>query len=154
MSRFTIGLLALSTLLADAAFAKPNFSGDWKMNASQSDFGQFPAPSSMTQKITHDDPSLKVVTKMATGNGDFDMEASYTTDGKESANQFGPNQMKSVLKWDGETLIVETKGQFGDSGFTLTDKWDLAAGGKTLTIRRHWASSRGEMDQKIVFDKQ
>lgn len=147
-------LLTLTALLATAAFAKPNFAGDWKMNAAKSEFGQFPAPSSMTQKITHEDPALKVATKMATDNGDFDMEASYTTDGKESTNQFGPNQMKSVLKWDGDILTAETKGRFGDNDFTLTDKWELSADGKTLTIRRHWASAMGEMDQKIVLDKQ
>lgn len=154
MSRFAIRFLTLTTLLAVAAFARPNFTGNWKMNASKSDFGQFPAPSAMTQKITHEDPSLKVASKMSTDNGDFDFESVYTTDGKECTNQFGPNPVKSTLKWDGDTLIIDSKGQFGDADFTMQDKWDLADEGKTLILRRHWSSSRGEMDQKIVFEKQ
>ncbi len=154
MLRRTTHLLALISLFALAAPAKPNFAGDWKMNSSKSEFGQFPAPSGWTQKITHEEPSLKLASKMSTDNGDFNMESSYTTDGKECTNQFGPNPMKSVLKWEEETLLFETKGQFGDNDFTLKDKWTLSPDGKTLTIQRHWASPRGEMDQKIVFDKQ
>ena len=154
MSRFAIRILSLITLVTLSAFAKPNFAGDWKMNASRSDFGQFPAPSAMTQKVTHEEPSLKVASKMSTDNGDFEFESVYTTDGKECTNQFGPNPMKSTLKWDGDTLVIDTKGQFGDNEFTMQDKWDLADEGKTLTLRRHWSSSRGEMDQKINFEKQ
>lgn len=154
MSRLSLRILTLFTLFTLSAFAKPNFAGDWKMNASKSEFGQFPAPSAMTQKVTHEDPSLKVASKMSTDNGDMEFESTYTTDGRECTNQFGPNPMKSTLKWDGDTLVIDTKGQFGDNDFTLQDKWDLSTDGKTLTLRRHWASSRGEMDQKIVFEKQ
>jgi hypothetical protein len=46
----TLAVLALAAL---PALAKPNFSGDWKLNASKSTFGQMPAPDSMTYKITH-----------------------------------------------------------------------------------------------------
>jgi hypothetical protein len=124
------------------------------LNAAKSDFGQFPAPSSMTQKATHDDPSLKVATKMATDNGDFDFESTYSTDGKETSNSFGPNPMKSVAQWDGDTLTIQTKGQFGDSEVTISDKWTLSEDGKTVTIQRHFASARGELDQKLILEKQ
>jgi ABC-type transport system substrate-binding protein len=147
-------LLTLAALLSALAFAKPNLAGDWKMNASKSEFGAFPAPSSMTQKIAHEDPSLKVAAKMSTDNGDMDFESVYTTDGKECTNQFGPNVIKSTVKWDGDTLVIDGKGQFGDNEVTIKDKWELSADGKVLTILRHWASSMGEMDQKLVFEKQ
>ncbi|MGO9242477.1 MAG: hypothetical protein ACLQBJ_16860 [Bryobacteraceae bacterium] len=143
--------LGLSVL---AAQAKPNFAGDWKLNATKSDFGQFPAPSSMTEKITHEEPSLKIAVKMSTDNGDLDFEASYKTDGTETSNQFGPNEMKSKGAWEGDTLVINTTGQFGDNAMTMKDKWELSADGKTLTIRRHWASNMGEMDQTIVLEKQ
>ena len=136
------------------AYAKPNFSGEWKMNAAKSDFGQFPAPSSMTQTVTHEDPALKVAMKMATDQGDMDFESNYSTDGKETTNTFGPSEMKSVAKWDGDVLVITTKGQFGDNEMTMTVKWELSADGKVLTINQHFVSSQGEMDQKIVLDKQ
>jgi len=135
-------------------FAKPDFTGDWKLNTSKSDFGQFPAPSSMTQKVAHQEPSLKLATKMATDNGDFEFEAAYTTDGKECTNQFGPNPMKSTAKWEGDILIIDTKGSFGDAEITINDKWALSADGKTLTLTRHFVSSQGELNQKLTLEKQ
>lgn len=143
-----LGLAGLS------AYAKPNFAGNWKLNTAKSDFGQFPAPSSMTQKIAHEDPSLKSAVKMATDNGDFEFESTYSTDGKETTNAFGPNEMKSVAKWEGDTLVIQTKGQFGDSEVAIQDKWEISEDGKTLTIHRHFVSSQGEMDQKLVLEKQ
>lgn len=139
---------------AIAAQAKPNFSGDWKLDTAKSDFGGFPGPSSMTQKISHEDPSLKIAAKMSTDNGDFDFESRYTTDGKESVNQFGPNSMKSTLTWEADVLLINSKGQFGDNEVTMKDKWELSGDGTTLTVSRHFSSSQGEMDQKLIFQKQ
>lgn len=151
--RFLIVLL-LVALAALPALAKPNFGGDWKLNAAKSDFGPFPAPSSMTQSHNHEDPTLKATLKMSTDNGDFTWEATYKTDGTETSNQFGPSEMKSKAVWQEDTLCITSKGQFGDNAVTLDDKWDLSPDGKTLTIRRKWSSQQGEAEQKIVFDKQ
>lgn len=149
-------LASLALITACAAFAAvPDFSGDWKMNASKSDFGQFPAPTNYTQKVTHSDPKLTVETKMGTENGDFNMTSNYTTDGKECTNKgFRDSETKSVLKWDGPALVIETKGSFGDNSYTMTDKWTLSADGKVLTVNRKFASSMGEMEQKMVLEKQ
>jgi hypothetical protein len=108
----------------------------------------------MTMKITHADPSMKVATKMATDNGDMEFESTYDTEGKETTNQFGPAQMKSTAKWDGDVLVVESKGDMGGGEFKMADKYSLAGDGKTLTIQRHFSSGMGEMDQKIVLEKQ
>jgi hypothetical protein len=62
--------------------------------------------------------------------------------------------MKSILKWDGDTLQIDSKGQFGDNEFSMQDKWTLSADGKTLTMVRTFKSAMGEGQQKLVFDKQ
>ncbi len=149
-------LAALALIAASAAFAAtPDLSGNWKLNGSKSDFGQFPAPSSMTQKITHAEPKLTVQTKMSSDMGDIDLTANYTTDGKESTNQgFGGSEAKSTAKWDAETLVVETKGSFGDNAYTMKDRLSLSEDGKVLTILRHFSSGMGDLDQKIVLEKQ
>ncbi|MEO8595165.1 MAG: hypothetical protein ABI759_17730 [Candidatus Solibacter sp.] len=109
----------------------------------------------MTQKITHTEPNLSTATKQASAMGDFDMQAKYTTDGKESSNEgFGGAPSKSIVKWDGDTLLVQTKGQFGDTEFTMSEKWVLSTDAKTLTITRLFKSAMGEGEQKMVFDKQ
>src|SRR5579884_2967851 len=66
------------------AFAKPNFTGDWKLNADKSNFGPIPPPTAMTLNIDHSDPNLKILTKQSGAQGDMEYEAKYTTDGKES----------------------------------------------------------------------
>ena len=149
-------LVTLALIAASAGFAAtPNFAGAWKLNVSKSEFGQFPAPSTMTHKITHAEPKMTVETKLAGQMGEFEFTANYTTDGKECTNRgFGDSENKSVLKWDGETLLFDTTGAFGDNAFTMKDKWSLSADGKVLTILSHFSSAMGELDQKLTFEKQ
>ena len=145
---------AVLLLCVAAAQAKPNFSGEWKLNVSKSDFGQMPAPTSMTQKITHNDPELKIAVSQVSERGEMNYEAAYTTDGKECINQRGNFEVKSVLKWDGDTLTVTSKMDFQGNPVTISDKWTLSEDGKTLTINRHFSSSMGEGDAKTVLEKQ
>jgi hypothetical protein len=53
-------------LLAVASFgwagsAKPNFTGEWQLNLSKSNYGSMPAPTSLLRKMTHNDPSLEII---------------------------------------------------------------------------------------------
>ena len=149
-------LATLALIAASAGFAaSPDFSGNWKLNASKSEFGAFPAPSSYTQKVSHAEPKLTVAVKMTSDMGDVDLTANYTTDGKESTNQgFGGSEAKSTAKWEGDGLVIETKGSFGDQAYTMKDKWTISEDGKVLTITRHFSSAMGDLDQKITMEKQ
>jgi hypothetical protein len=154
-SRRFLGTLALLTVAALPALATPNFTGDWKLNASKSTFGQMPAPDSMTYKVTQTDPKLTVDSKQSGQMGEFARTNNYTTDGKESSNEgFQGSTMKSTAKWDGDTLAIETKGSFGDNEVTITQKWSLSTDGKTLTVAQAIKSPQGEFELKYVFDKQ
>jgi hypothetical protein len=144
-------LLLMCVALAQA---KPNFSGDWKMNIAKSEFGMMPAPTSAVQKITHDDPELKVTSTQVSERGEFTNNNAYTTDGKECTNKGRMGEVRSTLKWEGEALVIESKAEFGGNPVTITDKWTLSDDGKTLTINRHFASSQGEGDVKQIFEKQ
>jgi len=134
--------------------AKPNFTGHWKLNLSKSDFGQMPAPDSLTQTVTHSDPNLTVAIKQSGEGGEIEVESKYTTDGKECVNQVGPAEVKSTLKFEGETLVIVSKGQFGDTAFTMTDKWTVSEDGKVLTIMRRFETEMWEGDQKLILEKQ
>jgi len=146
------GVVAL--LATSQANAKPNFSGEWKLNASKSEFGPLPAPSSRTDKITHSDPSLKVTTTSVGPQGEVSLKLAYTTDGQESTNDLRGNPAKSTAKWDGDALVIVTKAKFQDNDITLTDKWTLSEDGKTLTIDRKIVAPQGEFGQKTVMEKQ
>jgi hypothetical protein len=146
-----LAVLSTTTL---ALTAKPNFSGEWKFNSEKSDFGEFPAPYALTQKIVHEEPSIKVVTSMSTDMGDGDFDADYTTDGEECVNESGEGDVTSTVKWEGDTLIIDSKGSFGGGEFTMHEEWKLAEGGKSYTNNRTMASDMGEVKQTIVMEKQ
>jgi hypothetical protein len=141
-------------LVAGQAQAKPNFSGEWKLDASKSEFGPMPAPSKRTDKIAHADPNLKVTTTQTGQNGEATVELKYMTDGSETTNELRGAPMKSTSKWDGDTLLITTKASFQGNEITLADKWNVSEDGKFLTISRHIVSPQGELDQKIVLEKQ
>jgi hypothetical protein len=146
---------ALTLLLCVAvAQTKPNFSGEWKMNAAKSDFGQMPAPTSLVLKIAHSDPELKVARTQVSERGEFTSESAYTTDGKECVNKTRFGESKSTLKWEGNALVIATKMDFQGNEVTITEKWSLSDDGKTLTQNRHFSSSQGEGDAKTVLEKQ
>ena len=147
-----IGMLAV--LATAQANAKPNFSGEWKLNASKSEFGPMPAPTSRVDKITHADPDLKVKTTQSGQNGDMSFEFTYSTDGKETTNELRGNATKSTAKWEGDTLVISTKASFQGNDITLTDKWMLSEDGKTLTVNRKITASQGEFELKSVMEKQ
>lgn len=153
-TRTIVSAFALAALTATWALAAPNFTGSWKLNNTKSEFGQMPPPNSMTQTVTHEEPKIKVAVKQSSDMGDFDYEREYTTDGQESTAEVRGNQVKSTVKWDGAILVVTTKGKFGDNDFTMVDRWSLSEDGKTLTVNRHFSSEMGEMDNKLVLDKQ
>ena len=143
-----IGLTVCGTV---AAQSKPDFSGDWKMNAEASNFGGMPAPSSLTEKIAHEEPTVKVTTAQSGEFGDWNSDFIFTTDGKECLNKVADFQVKSTLKWDGSVLVVDSTMDFQGSPATMTDRWSLSEDGKTMTIDRHFSGPMGPGEGKIVF---
>ena len=155
-STFRLLSWALFTLACGLvqAQAKSDFSGTWKASTSKSDFGPMPPPDSLTEKIVHEDPSLKVNVAQTGGQGDMTYDLVYTTDGKECVNHMGDNEFKTTLKWEGDDLVADTKGAFDGNDFTAKDHWTLSDGGKTMTVQRHISTAMGEFDIKLVFEKQ
>jgi hypothetical protein len=153
MSRWLI--LALLVLSAGVPFAqsKPNFSGEWTLVPAKSDFGMMPAPTSAVQKITHNEPQLKVVNTQTGEQGAMTMESSYTTDGQECVNAGRMGEVKSKLKWDGSVLVVDSRMDFQGNAVTITNRWTLSEDGKTLTVNMHFASPMGEGDTRMVYEK-
>lgn len=151
-------LLCLSAVLvatASLAAAKPNFSGDWTLNTEKSNFGPMPGPAKMTRKIAHTEPTLKLATTQVGPQGEVTSELSYTTDGKESVNKVRGSDVKSVAKWDGDALVVDSKREVPGMGeITQKENWSLSGDGKTLTINNHINTPQGEFDITIVFNKQ
>ena len=149
----TIAILTLAGFATLAAQTKPNFSGNWTLNVSKSDFGMLPPTESRTDVIEHNDPALKVSTTATGAQGKQSFTANYTTDGKEVVNKRGPSDMKSTAAWEGNKLVMNSKLTIGDNDVSLKAVWSLSDDGKTLTQNVHLAAAMGETDQKLVFEK-
>ena len=94
---FVLSLFAAAGLVVGAgqAQAKPNFSGDWKLNLEKSNFGPMPGPDKLTMKIDHKDPSMKVSQSQSGPQGDMSFEVTYSTDGKETNATIGPMETRT-----------------------------------------------------------
>jgi hypothetical protein len=152
-SRWSVVAFLVLAVGALSAQSKPDLSGEWKMVPAKSDFGAMPAPTSAVLKVTHNEPELKVTNTQTGEQGTFTIESTYTTDGKECVNKGRMGEIKSTLKWDGIVLVIESKADFQGTPVTITNRWTQSEDGKTLTVNTHFASSMGEGDAKVVYEK-
>jgi hypothetical protein len=162
MSRLLIRNGLTLVLLAGAFFAcafapsegKPNFNGQWQMDAAKSDFGKFPVPTTIIRNIVQQDPDLTIDTTQRASNGEQTARVHYRTDGGETTNRLASGPATSHAFWDGQTLVIRTtmKGK-GDIDVLMEERWDLSPDGKTLTTTSHIETSKGSTDLKLVCEK-
>ncbi|MFB3902179.1 MAG: hypothetical protein ACE15E_01895 [Acidobacteriota bacterium] len=145
--------ILLPALCASYVAGKPNFSGDWKLNAAKSDFGGMPVPTRFEQKIAHNEPELKISFTFVGEFGEFTADSVYTTDGKECVNTSTMGQSKSTVSWEGDALVVVTKMDMQGTEVTMTNRYSLSEDGKTLTVQGHFSSPQGEGNSRIVMEK-
>jgi len=150
---------AVLIIAALASFAladdKPNFSGDWKMNAAKSNFGPIPAPATYTRKVAHAEPMITIEdTQTGTAAGDQHDTRTYTTDGTEITYQANGADVKSGATWDGAALQINSKATIQGTDLVIKDKITLGDDGKTMTDAVHIAAPQGEIDLVVVFEKQ
>jgi hypothetical protein len=138
-----------------ATGAKPNYSGTWKLNVSKSEFGPIPGPDSRTDVVEHNDPMLKVSTAQEGGaQGKQEYTLNLTTDGKEATNTPGGVELKSIGGWEANNLVMNVKLKFQENDVAIKTTWLLSEDGKTLTQNQHLVTPMGELDQKMIFEKQ
>ncbi len=148
---FVIAAAASMSMAAD----KPDFSGEWKMDANKSVFPvpDF-APTSMTRKIDHKDPDVTVNEARSGAQGDMNTIMKYSTDGKETTNSLMGNEVKSKGTWEGKTLVINSTGNFGGADVKFTQKWALSDDGRTLTDITSFSSPQGDLEMTFVLVKQ
>ncbi len=146
--------ILFSTLFA-ATLSAANFSGEWKMNASKSDFGPAPAPEMMTRSVKQSLAAVEISTHQKGAAGDTTTQLKYTLDGKESVNKLPNGESKGTAKLEGDTLVIQSTREFQGMSISGKETWSLSDGGKVLTILNHVSvPGQGEFDLKLVLDKQ
>jgi len=124
------------------------------LNVAKSDFGPIPGPDNRVDVITHKEPAFTDAVTADGAQGKQQYTLKYTTDGKEVTNQIGPREVKSVVKWVGNTMVVTSKFDLEGSEINAQAVWSLSADSKTVNVAVHYASPMGEADQKLVLEKQ
>lgn len=150
-----VSCVALGTLAGTlAAQSKTNYSGSWTLNASKSEFGPMPPPTTRTDVIEQTDASIKDAVTQDGPQGDTSGTITYDLGGKETTNQVGPLEVASTVAWQGSDLVVNSKASFQGTELALKAVWTISADGQTMTQNTHIAAGAlGEFDQKMVFDK-
>lgn len=127
---FTNGLAALfylsASMAALAADNKPNFAGNWTLDASASKLQTSPKSASLA--IKHQDPNLEVTTT----SGDLKDTRSYKLDGTKRKLDISGIEMEISGKFEGSSLHTSAEG----AGIKQLETWKLLDGGKSLSIDR------------------
>src|SRR5262245_3928591 len=79
--------------------ASANLSGTWELNLTKSNFGGFPAPQSITRKITHEGVNLAMTIVQKGPQGEVASQFAYTTDGKPVTNKVQGGDSKGSAQW-------------------------------------------------------
>jgi len=170
---------ALVFALAVHAAAPANFAGTWTLDKGKSQglSGRMQNAESVSWVITQTDKDITIDEKVTGGNppaggapggggggggrgmGGFGGPRTFNLDGSETSADMGRGKVarKATLSSDGKTLELSSKATFqgpeGEVTSTTTEKLQLSADNKTLTVTRHSESPRGPQDSTLVFNK-
>ena len=148
-----IPILLIFASLSVAA-NRPNFSGDWKMNPDKSQFGQLPRPVEYERKIDQKDAVIHMSVRQVTQTGDQTVNLTLRTDGRETSNVSPTGEAKTTGRWIGRDLQLTTTRQVEGGEAVSQDTWSLSADGKTLTCVTLMKTPRGNIEVRMVLDRQ
>jgi hypothetical protein len=170
---------ALVFALAVHAAAPANFAGTWTLDKSKSQGlnQRMQNAESVSWVITQTAKDITIEEKITGGNppagggpgggggggrgmGGFGGPRTFNLDGSETTGDMGGRgkvTRKVTVSGDGKTLDLSSKSTFqgpdGEVSATTTEKLQLSADGKMLTVTRHSEGPRGPQDSTLVFNK-
>ena len=144
-------LLALVLVAAQVAggASKPDFSGQWVVNAAESDFGLIPPPQCRGLKLTHREPEL-ISEETRPGGEPCGLTLRYTTDGTPITYIANDARQRAQLTWSGNTLVIERK---SDDGVMMRIEATLSGDGKKLTREFSVEAPQGSTSWTYVYDR-
>jgi|SRR6478609_2761677 len=162
-SMMIVSTLTLVIFISTAAsWFKPDFSGEWALDQSKSNLGEYGAmmaPGKLSVKAEGE--VITVVRYSSSPMGESVTTDKITLDGKESASTGGmqgsSRVITSKLSDDQNTMTVTgvTKLSFDGNAFeiTTTETWSISADGKTLTVDSNSSTPMGNNTIKQVYNK-
>jgi hypothetical protein len=157
----SVAVFAYIGIAATAVAENVNFNGQWKLNESKSELGEFGARiAAQTIKIEQKTEGISVDKTTSFNGQERTNSEKLSFDGKETeSTTFGTAKRKATAKWsdDGKTLTVSSVTVFERDGqkmeFKAIENYKLSEDGKSMTIDVNSTSSRGSNTMKVVYDK-
>ena len=148
-------LLVLS-LVSPLAFAATDFSGTWVLDPAKSDFGAGAgaAKSSMATVtlVIKQTPTILTTERKL---GDQAGTATQKLDGSPSVNRTPSGaDVTSTSTWVGATLVTKSKAVIQGTPTESSGVRSLADGGKTMIIEITRQAPRGEVKQRLIYNRQ
>jgi len=148
--------LLVLTLVSPLAVAATDFSGTWVLDPAKSDFGAGAgaAKSSMAvvTLVIKQTPMILTTERKA---GDQTGTAIQKLDGSPSVNKTPSGaDVTSTSTWVGATLVTKSKAVIQGTPTESSDVRSLADGGKTMIIEITRQAPRGEVKQRLIYNRQ
>lgn len=136
--------------------ADPDFSGTWNLDESRSELRRSPERPWKIMKVEHKDTDVRCVPVEPESEPKKPgrMVMQFATNGKEIAHPVGDATAKSIAKWEGSALMINTIVSSPQRSYTQMDRWKLSRDGKVLTVRRQIVTIHGEVESTLFYDKQ
>lgn len=162
----SIGCTAFIYTQGNQSPVKPDLSGTWAFDRSQSNVAKASSANGEI-KISHHDPELKIVRTTYRNGQPEPGELTYYTDGRGETNPTTiwlstspdpksprPAETKSKTKWSGERVVIRSKLRMMAGIHVieedLVDEWKLSADGRTLTQTTRHVMPMTSSDGSIV----
>jgi hypothetical protein len=145
--------LVCVVMCAGMAFAAdPDFSGTWTLNDARSEQQRLPVAPWKLIKVEHKDSQVRCVPVDPAPDPKKTAMMNFVTTGRETAHPLGDASGKSIAKWEGSALLINTLVS-GPSSYTQMDRWKLSRDGLVLTIRRQIVNLHGDSESILVYEK-
>jgi hypothetical protein len=164
MKRLIAALLVMGMMVGvqaqTASAAKPDFTGNWKLNVAKSDYGQVPPPTMETNVVTQTGDDFKVLVTQAGSVGDQNYTLSFKAGGDVApmaGDAFPANSEFSILsskaEWAGRVLVMTQKAKYQGGPVDISSRWTLSDDGKVITKITSFSLDQGNFVTTTVFEK-
>ena len=147
-----VALTTSATLAGD-----PDFSGMWTLIESRSERPRSGVTPWNVMKVFHQDAEMRCFPDGSDSHTTKSPEIlglKLHTDGKETIQKIAASTTKTVAKWEGSALLINTIVSGAQRGYTQMDRWKLSRDGAVLTIRRQIVTIHGETESTLVYERQ
>jgi hypothetical protein len=151
-------LLTFAILVAPLSFAgDPDFSGIWALDESRSELRRTAVQPWKRMQVEHNNLEVRclpVEQAVADPKKANRTVLQFATNGKETAHPIGEATGKSIAKWEGSALMINTIVNGPQRSYTQMDRWKMSRDVNVLTIRRQIVTMQGEVESTLVYDRQ